>query len=63
MKAKTLFDTVAFRLAEVEAGKLFNILSNVEGEILVDTLADRVADLEVETLGNTPGDVQTKGVV
>ena len=41
MKAKTLFDTVAFRLAEVEDGKLFNILSDVEEEILVDTLADR----------------------
>ena len=34
-----------------------------EAKILVDTLADTVAELEVETLENTPGDVETKAVV
>ena len=63
VEAKTLFDTVASRLAEVEAGILVNILSDVEANILVDTLADKVAELEVETLENTPGDVETKAVV
>ena len=59
MEGKKLFDRVASTLAEVEAGILVNILSDVEKEILVDTHAKKVA----EVLANTRGDVKTKRVV
>ena len=49
VQAKTLFDTVAFTVAEVKARILVNILSDVEAKILFDTIADTVAELEVET--------------
>ena len=57
------FSTLALTLAEVEAGILVYILSDVEGKILVDTLAEALAELEVEKVGNTPGEVETKAEV
>ena len=59
MEGKKLFDRVASTLAEVEAGILVKILTDVEKEILVDTHAKTVA----EVLANTRGDVKTKRVV
>ena len=58
----TLVDTLA-DTARCGGQDTFRHFSEVEAKILVDTLADTVAELEVETLENTPGDVETKAVV
>ena len=49
--------------AEVEAGILVNILRDVEAKLLLKTLGVTIAEQEIDTLKNTPGDVETKVMV
>ena len=63
LRADTLLDTKAYKLAKVKAKTLLDIISDLVGKILVDFVADTVAEVELEKLANTAGDVQTSEVV
>ncbi len=63
LRADTLLDTEAYKVAKVKAKTLLDIISDVVGKILVDFVADTVAEVELEKLGNSAGDVQTSAVV
>ena len=44
LRADTLLDTEAYKLAKVKAKTLLDIISDVVGKILVDFVADTVAE-------------------
>ena len=63
MNTKALFKTLANMVAVVKVQTLANKLANVEAKALVDTLAHTLAEIEMQTLGYTLAEAEAKALV
>lgn len=60
---EALVHTVAFTLAEMNAGTHGKSLVDVEADALIDTMADNLAEAKFETLGDTLGEAKSGALV
>ena len=63
MSGKDFFKTLASMVAVVKVDTLAKKLANVEAKALVDTLANTLAEIQMQTLGYTLAEVEAKVLV